>query len=87
MKNNGKRLCTVNYGLVDIMYLSVKDRVDNVEFEIQYCPTKIMLADFFTAPFQGGLFSKFRELIMVYKQISYISPVTSLIKEIVLNNK
>ena len=55
---------------IDIRYFFVKDRVDKNEFKIEYCPTESMLADFFTKPLQGGLYKKFRDVLMGYKHIT-----------------
>ena len=32
--------------------------------KVEYCPTKIMIADFYTKPLQGKLFRLFRNLIL-----------------------
>ena len=37
---------------------------------VQYCPTGEMLADFYTKPIQGGLFTKFRDILMGQSHIS-----------------
>ena len=37
--------------------------VQNKTFSIEHCPTKDMLADFFTKPLQGGLFMKLCNII------------------------
>ena len=37
--------------------------------KLKYCPTHLMLADFFTKPLTGKLFHKFRDVIMGYKDI------------------
>ena len=42
----------------------MKDRVDSGEIRIVHCPTKEMLADYFTKPLQGMLFYKLRDYIM-----------------------
>ena len=39
-----------------------------------YCPTELMLADFYTKPLQGSLFNFFRRIIMGYDDISSILP-------------
>ena len=31
---------------------------------VRYCPTLLMLADFFTKPLQGNLFRKFRDVLL-----------------------
>ena len=56
---------------ISIRYFFVKDRVDKGEMSIEYFPTGIMLADYFTTPLQGSLFNKFRDVIMSYS--SHIS--------------
>lgn len=70
MEINGRNSCTGNSRHVDIKYFWVKDRVDKKEVEIKYCPTTLMLADFFTKPLQGQLFKRFREVIMGYRHIN-----------------
>ena len=48
----------------------VKDRVDKGEVKVEYCPTELMLADFYTKPLQGRLFKRFRDVLMGYEPIS-----------------
>ena len=52
---------------MNIRYFFVKDRVDNNEVKIEYCPTELILADFFTKALQGNLFQKFRSVTMGYQ--------------------
>ena len=49
---------------VSIRYFFIKDRVDLGEIKIRYLPTEDMVADYFTKPWQGELFVKFRTAIM-----------------------
>ena len=70
MLKNGRISCTGNSRHIDIIYFFVKDRVDKKKVRVKYCPTEIMLADYFTKPLQGQMFRKFREVIMGYKSIS-----------------
>jgi IS30 family transposase len=51
MARNGHNSCTGNLRHIDIRYFFVKDRIDKGKFEIQYCPTYKMLADYFTKIF------------------------------------
>jgi hypothetical protein len=44
--------------------LFITDRIAKKEVAIQYCPTKQMVADYFTKPLQGALFYKFRDQIL-----------------------
>ena len=39
--------------------------MDKEELNIVYCPTNLMLADYFTKPLQGELLHKFKDIIMV----------------------
>ena len=47
-----------------------KDRIDKKEAEIKYCPTTLMLADYYTKSLQGDVFRRFQEVIMGYKHIN-----------------
>ena len=42
----------------------MKDRIDKGEFKVKYCPTELMVADFFTKPLQGSLFKRLSAVIM-----------------------
>ena len=82
MARNGRNSCTGNSRHIDIRYFFVKDRLDKGEFEIQYCPTYMLLADFFTKSLQGKAFKVYRDVLMGYKHISTLSLLTpSSIKE------
>ena len=70
MLKNGRNSCTGNSRHVNVRYFFVKDRIDKGELKVEYCPSTIMLADFFTKPLQGHLFKKFRDVIMGYAPIS-----------------
>ena len=50
----------------------MKDKLKQEKISIEYCPTELMLADFFTKPLQGNLFRKFRAVIMGWAPISSI---------------
>ena len=83
--NNGRNSCTGNYRHVHIRYFFVKDRVDKDEVTVKYCPTHLMLADFFTKPLTGKLFHRFRDVIMGYKDIDSLDNTSFTIKERVRN--
>jgi hypothetical protein len=57
--SSGKRTRHIN-----VRYFFIADRVKSKEIRIEYCPTGIMLADYFTKPLQGALFRKLRAMIM-----------------------
>ena len=48
----------------------MKDRIDKQEVRVEYCPTHLMLADFFSKPLQGKLFEVQREFLMGWRPIS-----------------
>jgi hypothetical protein len=52
---NGRNSCTGNSRHISIRYFFVTDRLDNEEFMIEYCPTKEMIAGYFTKLLQGSL--------------------------------
>ena len=49
---------------INIRLFYFKDHLDRQEFELEYCPTDIMLADYMTKPLQGEKFKQFRKLLM-----------------------
>ena len=48
----------------------MKDRIDKGELRVQYCPTGLMLGDYFTKPLMGAKFKEFREYVMGWKNIN-----------------
>jgi len=70
MEINGRNFCTGNSRHINIRYFLVKDRVDNKEVRIEYIPTHLMLAEFFTKLLQGELFRFLRAYIMGWRPIS-----------------
>jgi hypothetical protein len=57
--SSGKRTRHIN-----VRYFFIADRVKSKEIRIEYCPTSIMIADYFTKPLQGLLFRQLRNMIM-----------------------
>ena len=64
---NGRGSTSKRTRHMDIRYFFVKDCIAR-EITIEHCPTKSMIADFFTQPLQGGLFKEFRDLILKYNE-------------------
>ena len=69
MEKNGWNLCIGNSRQTHIRYFFVKDRIDRWEMRVEYCPSHLMLANFFTKPLMGELFRKLRDVIMRYTSI------------------
>ena len=69
MARNGRNSCTGNSRHIDIRYFFTKDRYDKGEFDIDHCPTYMMLADYFTKPLQGSLFKRYWKVIMGHEHI------------------
>ena len=57
--SSGKRTKHINN-----RFFWIKDRVNSEGITIKYCPTKIMVADFFTKPLQGETFKRLRRAVM-----------------------
>ena len=82
LEKNGRNSCTGNSRHIDIKYFFVKDRIENGEVSVSYCPTLSMLADFYTKAVQGGLFTKFRNALMGYESIdALLKPTVSAFEE------
>ena len=70
MEINGRNSCTGNSRHIHIRYFWMKDRVANKEVRVEYLPTHIMLADYFTKPLQGSQFRLLREFIMGWRPMN-----------------
>ena len=81
MEQNGRNSCTGNSRHVDIRYFFVKDRINNKEVMVKYCPTYIMLADFFTKALQGSTFKLLRDVIMGHMTVNELFEKSPSIKE------
>jgi hypothetical protein len=57
--SSGKRTRHMN-----VRYFFIADRVKSKEIRIEYCPTGIMVADYFTKALQGLIFRQLRDMIM-----------------------
>ena len=51
-------------------YFFIADRVKLGEIRIAYCPTGLMIANYFTKPLQGVLFKRLRGMIMGHVEIA-----------------
>ena len=80
MDNNGSNSCTGNSRHINIRYFFVKDRLDKWEVTIEYCQTKMMLADYFTKPLRVKVFKILRDFIMGYKPILPLESIPVSIK-------
>jgi len=70
MEMNGRNSCTGSSRHFNIRYFWIKGRVDNKEVKVEYLPTHIMLADYFTKPLQGSRFRMLRKFIMGWRPMS-----------------
>jgi hypothetical protein len=73
LSDNGKASSSKGTRHINIRYFLITDRIARKEVAIQYCPTKEMVADYFTKPLQGILFYKFRDQIMGVVPMNTIS--------------
>ena len=64
LEKNGKESSGKRTHHINIRYFFIKDKIDNKELKIKYCPTDDMVADYMSKPLQGHKFYKFRKMIM-----------------------
>ena len=64
LSDNGRASSSKRTRHINIRYFFVTDRIKAKDVRVEYCPTKEMVADFFTKPLQGALFYKLRKHIM-----------------------
>jgi Reverse transcriptase (RNA-dependent DNA polymerase) len=60
LEKNGRASSSKRTRHLNIRYFFITDKVKHKELTIEYCPTKQMIADFFTKPLQGSLFTWMR---------------------------
>ena len=76
LESNGKSSSTKRTRHLNIRYFFITDRISKRELTVVYCPTKKMVADYFTKPLQGELFRKFRDQILGMATMESIPPVS-----------
>ena len=64
LERNGKALSSKRTKHINVRYFFITDQISKGEVQVEWCPTKDMVADFMTKPLQGSVFRKFRDLIM-----------------------
>ncbi len=64
LERNGRALSGKCTRHINIQYFFISDRVNMKEVSLRWCPTKEMVADFWTKPLQGSHFRKLRDYIM-----------------------
>jgi hypothetical protein len=64
LENNGHGSSGKRTRHMNVRYFFIADRVKSKEIRIEYCPTGIMVADYFTKALQGAIFGKLRDMIM-----------------------
>lgn len=83
LETNGQKSVGKGTRHIKIKYFFVTDKVKDNEMKILYCPTKEMMADFYTKPLQGSLFKTHRNAILGITDIDtplYVDQYTQYIK-------
>ena len=75
MQKNGRNSCTENSRHINVRYFFVKDRIDKKEMRVEYLPTNLMVADYFTKPLYGKRFHAIRNFLMGWEDISTLSQI------------
>ena len=70
LEKNGRQSSSQRTRHVNIRYFFIKDKIDQGEITLEYCPTDRMIADFFTKPLQGSSFRRLRDVVMGAKHYS-----------------
>ena len=81
MERNGKASAGTKSRHIHNRYFWIKDRLSVDNINLIYCPTEIMLADFFTKPLQGSLFKMMRDYIMG------VIPIREILKDMPIPDK
>ena len=71
LERNGRSSSTKCTKHMHIRYFYVTEQVKNKAIHITHCPTEEMVANFFTKPLQGSLFTKMRNYVMGNEEPGY----------------
>jgi len=69
---NGRKSCGKQSRHENIRFFWIADRLRIHGMKVEYCPTSVMLADFYSKPLQGGLFKRTRDVVMGLQPISIL---------------
>ena len=61
---NGHKSCDEKSRHIHIIYFFIKDVLKREKIELIYCPTVMMVANYYTNPLQESLFRKTRGIVM-----------------------
>ena len=64
LEKNGKQSSGERLRHINIRYFFIKDTIEREKIDVKHCPPEHMIADFFTKPLQGSLFTKMRDIVM-----------------------
>eukprot|EP00957_Ditylum_brightwellii_P174280 13268664-Ditylum_brightwellii.AAC.1 len=64
LEKSGKGLSSKSTRHNYIRYFFVTDRIEAGDLTTEYCPTRMMIGDFYTKALKGKAFRTFRDLIM-----------------------
>ena len=70
---NGKRSSGPKTKHMDTRYFWIKDRLVSEGINVVYCPTSLMVADFFTKALQGKLFKTLRDVVLGYTRFDSLT--------------
>ena len=68
LENNGTQSIGKGSRNIKIKYFFITAKIKDKELSIIYCPTKQMIADFFTKPLQGVLYFTHRDSLLGIKE-------------------
>ena len=71
LERNGRSSSTKCTKHMHICYFYVTEQVQNQAIHVTHCPTEEMVADFFTKPLQGSLFTKMHNYVMGNEEPGY----------------
>ena len=75
MHKNGRQSAGQQSRHINIRYFFIKDRIAKGDIHLVYCPTEDMVADFFSKPLQGSLFTRFRDIVLGHESPRFPSPL------------